>query len=115
MSEITYDDIEREFSKDDLSKYNSLCRKFVELADEKNNIELWNMVQQHHSELRDVLDEIHALRESYEFLKGELFFNVWRVTPNPEDTIWHSKLFFKVERHKFKTAGQTLWYEEMRW
>ena len=78
MSKITYDDIERQFSKDDLSKYNSLCKKFVELTDGKNNIELWNMAQ-YPSELRAILDEIHTLREKYDFLKGEMFFKVWRL------------------------------------
>lgn len=81
MSEITYEDIERQFSKDDLLKYNSLCTKFVELTDGKNNIELWDMVQ-YPSRLRTILDEIHTLREKYDFLKGEMFFKVWRLNPN---------------------------------
>ena len=91
MSEITYDDIERQFSQDDLLKYNSLCRKFVELTEGKNNIELWDIVQQHLSELRTILDEIHALREGYDFLKGETFFKVWRFDPNTnqyEEICW---------------------------
>lgn len=90
MSEITYGDIEREFSKDDLSKYNSLCKRFVELTDGKNNIELWNMVQDP-SELRTILDDIHALREKYDFLKGYMFFKVWRLNPNSnqyEEMCW---------------------------
>ncbi len=90
MSEITYDDIERQFSKDDLSKYNSLCRKFVELTDGKNNIELWNMAQSPF-ELRRILDEIHTLREKYDFLRGEIFFKVWRLDPKTnryEEVCW---------------------------
>lgn len=91
MSEITYDDIKRLFSKDDLLKYNTLCEKFVELTDDKNNMELWDMVQQHPSELRAILDEIHILREKYDFLKGEMFFKVWRLDPKTnqyEEICW---------------------------
>ena len=90
VSEISYSDIEREFSKDDLAKYNSLCRRFVELTDGKNNIELWNMVQDP-SELRTILDDIHALRDKYDFLKGGTFFKVWRLDPNTnqyEEMCW---------------------------
>jgi len=29
-----------------------------------------------------VLDDIHTLRDKYDFLKGSLFFNVWRLNPN---------------------------------
>ena len=32
MSKITYDDIKRLFSKDDLSKYDLLCSEFVRLT-----------------------------------------------------------------------------------
>ena len=81
MSEITYDDIKRLFSKDDLSKYDSLCTEFVKLTDDKNNIELWDMVQ-YPSKLRGVLDEIHTLREKYDFLKGSVFFKVWTLGPD---------------------------------
>lgn len=81
MTEITYEDIERLFSKDDLAKYNSLCSEFVNLTSGKNNIELWDMVQ-HLSELRTILDEIHLLRSRYDFLKGEVFFKVWRFNPH---------------------------------
>jgi hypothetical protein len=42
MSKITYAAIEKNFSKDDLVRYNSLCREFVQLTSGKNNIELWN-------------------------------------------------------------------------
>jgi len=87
---ITYEDIERLFSKDDLLRYNSLCREFVSLTDNKNNIELWNMAQ-YPSKLRTILDEIHILRDKYDFLKGETFFKVWRFDPNTkkyEEMCW---------------------------
>jgi hypothetical protein len=80
MSEITYADIEKNFSKEDLAQYNLLCKEFVKLTSGKNNIELWNLAQSP-SRLRTVLDEIHTLREKYDFLKGVMFFNVWRFNP----------------------------------
>jgi hypothetical protein len=80
MSEITYADIEKNFSKEDLAQYNVLCREFVKLTSGKNNIELWNLVQPP-SRLRIILDEIHTLREKYDFLKGAMFFNVWKFNP----------------------------------
>ncbi len=87
---VTYSDIEREFSKDDLFKYNSLCKRFVELRAGKNNIELWNMAQ-NPSEFRIILDDIHAVRGKYDLLKGETFFKVWRFDPNTsqyEEMCW---------------------------
>lgn len=88
---ITYDDIKQRFSEGDLLRYNSLCKKFVELTDDKANSELWAMIQQEPSELKDILDEIHTLRETYDFLKGEMFFKVWRLNPNSgeyEEMVW---------------------------
>ena len=84
MAEITYEDIKREFSEEDLVIYNTLCKEFVELADDKNNVELWDMVQPP-SRLKTVLDEMHNLRQKYDLLKGELFFRVWRFDPKTEE------------------------------
>ena len=80
MGEITYDDIKRLFSKADLAKYDSLCGEFVALTGNKTNIQLWDMAQ-YPSKLRLVLDEIQALRQKYTFLKGSVFFKVWRANP----------------------------------
>jgi hypothetical protein len=89
MGEITYEDIERNFSKEDLTRYNLLCREFVTLTANKNNAELWNLVQSR-SRLWAVLNEIHALRGKYDFLNGILFFKVWKVNPNTgyEEVCW---------------------------
>ena len=90
MGEVTYKDIERLFSKDDLSKYNQLCREFVTLTDNKNNIELWDLVQPP-SRLRAVLDGLHTLRGKYKFLEGSVFFKVWRLDPHTkryEEICW---------------------------
>jgi hypothetical protein len=80
MGEITYADIEKSFSKDDLVQYNLLCSKFVKLTSGKNNAELWDLVQSP-TGLRITLDEMHNLREKYDLLKGVMFFNVWRFNP----------------------------------
>jgi len=81
MSGITYDDIKRLFSKEDLTRYNLLCGEFVNLTNNKGNVELWNMAQ-YPSRLRTVLDEIHMIRQRYDFLKNEVFFRVWRLNPS---------------------------------
>jgi len=81
MGEITYDDIKRNFSKEDLAQYNSLSKEFVTLVGNKSNSELWNMLQ-NLCRLRVVLDDIHILRDKYDFSKGSLFFNVWRMNPS---------------------------------
>ena len=78
MSEITYEDIKRLFSKGDLLKYDSLCKEFTRLTNGKNNIELWEMVQQP-SELRATLEDIERIRNKYDFLKGDVFFKVWNL------------------------------------
>jgi len=41
MGEITYDDIKRLFSEEDLAKYDWLCGEFVKITHGKNNTELW--------------------------------------------------------------------------
>jgi len=81
MGEITYEDIKRLFSEEDLRAYNLLCKEFVRLTANKNNMELWNMVQ-YPSALRIILDTINKLRERYDFLRGIEFFKVWRMNPN---------------------------------
>lgn len=90
-SESTYEDIKRLFSTDDLSRYNLLCKEYVNLRNNiKNNIELWDMVQ-YPSKLRTVLDEIHTLRDKYDLLKYGAFLKVWRFNPNSnkyEEMCW---------------------------
>jgi len=76
MSDITYEDIERLFSKEDLRAYDLLCKEFVRLIANKNNTELWDMVQ-YPSALRIVLDTIHEIRGKYDFLKESVFFKVF--------------------------------------
>jgi hypothetical protein len=80
MGEITYNDIKRQFSEEDLRAYDLLCMEFVKLRGNKNNAELWDLVK-YESQLRIILDTIHIIREKYDFLKGVIFFNVWRYNP----------------------------------
>lgn len=80
MADITYEDIKRKFSAEDLKAYNLLCEEFVRLTANKNNLELWNLVQ-YPSALRIILDTIHKIREKYDFLKGSVFFKVWNFDP----------------------------------
>lgn len=81
MSEITYEDIKRQFSEKDLRAYNLLCKEFVRLTANKNNQELWETVQNPSSALRIILDTIHKLRGKYDFLKDVEFFKVWNFNP----------------------------------
>jgi hypothetical protein len=81
MSKITYEDIKQRFNESDLKAYNLLCREFLRLTANKNNAELWNMVQSQ-SALRIVLDTIHKLRGKYDFLGDDIFFKVWRFNPS---------------------------------
>ena len=80
MGEITYDDIARQFSNEDLRAYDLLCMEFIKLRGNKNNAELWDLVQ-YESQLRIILDTIHMIREKYDFLKGVPFFGVWTFNP----------------------------------
>ena len=80
MKKATYEDIKRHFSKEDLAKYDTLSQIIVSMTNGKNDTQLWEMTQPS-TPLRKTLDEIHALRAKYDFLKGEAFFEVWRFNP----------------------------------
>jgi hypothetical protein len=80
MKKATYEDIKRHFSKEDLAKYDTLSQIVVFMTNGKNDIQLWDMTQPG-TPLRKTLDEIHALRGKYDFLRGETFFEVWRFDP----------------------------------
>ena len=76
MSKITYEDIKKAFSQEDLARYNSLCTELITLTKGKSNAELWDMAQPP-NRLPEVLDEIHAIRAKYDFLKDDPIFRVW--------------------------------------
>ena len=87
---ITYADIKAAFTPDDLARYNTLCTELIELTRGKQNAELWDMAQPG-QKLRGVLEEIHAVREKYDFLKGERIFRVWTFnikSKQREELIW---------------------------
>jgi hypothetical protein len=78
---ITYDDIERIFSSEDLAEYNRLCERFVSLVGDKSNTEQWDMLFDPVAglELVSVLNRIQELRERYN-LPG-VFHRLWRASP----------------------------------
>ena len=78
---ITYSDIEKMFSKEDLEKYNRLCEDFVKLIGNKNNMEQWDMLSDPVTgpKLTSILDRIEELRSKYD-LPGT-FHRIWRAKP----------------------------------
>ncbi|MCL2140550.1 MAG: hypothetical protein FWH42_02565 [Dehalococcoidia bacterium] len=79
---ITFEQVEREFSPDDLKRYKVLCRGFFGIIKGKKAHELWDMAQPG-QKLRKTLDEMSEIRSRYDFLKGQKFFRVW--VPNMEE------------------------------
>jgi hypothetical protein len=90
MAKITYADIKNQFSNEDLSRYDILCKKLVATTRGKTNVQLWEMAQTG-QEMRNVLDELHAIRAGYDFLKNEKIFKVWSFnikTKQREELEW---------------------------
>jgi hypothetical protein len=87
---ITYADIKEAFSQEDLTRYDALCKELVTLTRGKDKAELWQMAQPG-QKMREVLDEIHALRAKYDFLKNEKIFRVWKFnsqTKQMDELTW---------------------------
>ncbi len=80
--ELTYEDLKRIFSKEDLDEYDKLCLAFVKLSAGKNNIQLWQELVESDapSELGQTLNKIHEIRGKYDLSPeaGEAFFYVWQ-------------------------------------
>lgn len=78
---ITYDDIEKMFSSEDLTEYARLCERFISLVGDKSNMEQWDMLFDPVMglELVSVLNRIQELREKYN-LPGVLH-KLWRASP----------------------------------
>jgi hypothetical protein len=78
---ITYDDIEKIFSKEDLTDYNGLCEYFVNLVGDKSNEDQWEIIMHPTAglELVSTLNRIQELREKYN-LPG-VFHRLWRAKP----------------------------------
>ena len=78
---VTYSDIEKMFSNEDLEKYNRLCEDFVNLIGNKNNIEQWDMLSNPVTglNLTSILNRIEELRSKYN-LPGT-FHRIWRAKP----------------------------------
>lgn len=82
---ITYSDIEKMFSDEDLGEYDRLCECFVELTGDKNNIEQWDMLLDPAAglDLMNMLNSIEELRSKYD-LPGT-FHKIWRAKPLDDD------------------------------
>ena len=89
MSKITFQDIQRAFTREDLERYNMLCRELIDLTKGKSNGELWDMAQPP-NRLRQVLDEVHAIRSKYALLKDEPIFRVWtfNIKEKKREELW---------------------------
>jgi hypothetical protein len=82
---ITYSDIEKMFSSEDLKEYNMLCESFVKLIGNRNNKEQWDMLLDPAtgSDLMGILNRIEGLRGKYN-LPGT-FHRICRAKPPDDD------------------------------
>jgi len=89
---ITYNDIEKMFSDEDLKEYDSLCERFVELVDNKNNIEQWDMLLDPATglDLMNTLNRIEELRGKYN-LPGT-FHKIWRAKPLNDNKVEYDEV-----------------------
>ncbi len=90
MAKITYADIKNNFSREDLSRYDALCKRLIVVTHAKTNVQLWDMAQSG-QEMRKILDELHTIRSRYVFLKDEKIFKVWSFnikTKQREELEW---------------------------
>lgn len=89
---ITYSDIEKMFSSEDLREYNRLCEKFVKLIDNKNNKEQWDMLLDPATGLNliSILNRIEELRGKYN-LPGT-FHKIWRAKPLNDNKVEYDEV-----------------------
>jgi hypothetical protein len=79
---ITYDDIKKIFSNNDLAEYHRLCMCFVRLVGNKSKKEEWDMLFHPITglEFMSVLNQIQEIREKYK-LPG-VFHRMWSAKPS---------------------------------
>ena len=89
---ITYSDIEKMFSDEDLKEYDRLCERFVELVGDKNNIEQWDILLDPATglDLMSILNGIEELRGKYN-LPGT-FHKIWRAKPMGDDKVEYDEI-----------------------
>ena len=89
---ITYGDIEKTFSSEDLKEYNRLCEKFVKLIGNKNNKEQWDMLLDPATGLNliSILNRIEELRGKYN-LPGT-FHKIWRAKPLNDNKVEYDEV-----------------------
>jgi hypothetical protein len=78
---ITYSDIQRMFSNEDLKEYNRLCRNLLFSIGNKSRSEQWDMLLDPVTGLNlvSILNRIEELRSKYN-LPGT-FYRLWQVKP----------------------------------
>ncbi|MFC1927355.1 hypothetical protein ACFLW7_02105 [Chloroflexota bacterium] len=89
---ITYSDIEKLFSSEDLKEYNRLGDKFVKLIGNKNNKEQWDMLLDPATglDLVSILNRIEELRGRYN-LPGT-FHKIWRAKPLDDNKVEYDEV-----------------------
>jgi hypothetical protein len=89
---ITYSDIERIFSSEDLKEYNMLCQNLVKLIGNKNNKEQWDMLLDPATGLNliSILNRIEELRGKYN-LPGT-FHKIWRAKPLNDNKVEYDEV-----------------------
>lgn len=89
---ITYTDIKRMFSNEDLKEYDRLCACFFKLIDNKNNMEQWDMLLDPVAglDLMSILNRIEELRGKYN-LPGT-FHKIWRAKPLNDNKVEYDEV-----------------------
>jgi hypothetical protein len=89
---ITYSDIEKMFSSEDLKEYNRLCEEFVKLIGKKNNKEQWDMLVDPAKGLNliSILNRIEELRGKYS-LPGT-FHKIWTAKPLGDNKVEYDEV-----------------------
>jgi hypothetical protein len=92
---ITYSDIEKMFTSEDLKQYDGLCEKFVRLIGNKNNEEQWDMLLDpaRGLELVSTLNRIEELRAKYN-VPGT-FHKMWRAKPLDGDRVEYDEVSWR--------------------
>jgi len=89
---ITYSDIEKMFSDEDLKEYDRLCMSFVRLIGNKSSSEQWDMLFDPTLglNLMSTLNRIEELRSKYN-LPGT-FHKIWRAKPLNDDKFEYDEI-----------------------
>ena len=89
---ITYSDIKKTFSTEDLKEYDKLCTRFFNLIGNKNNKEQWDALLDPATglELMNTLNGIGELRGKYN-VPGT-FHKMWRAKPLGDNKVEYDEV-----------------------